>query len=480
MRTEGRVRWPRLSASSGNLSKHQAPASRSQKGSKHQTPKIFRLAKAIRSSAGVPHLGPGAWRLSGVGSLVFGIYLFTCSSSAQEALNISLAGEHAARVRRLSREGQPYTIKYGGAEVRLSSRVAGEWNDNVTLLEKDEVSDFIFRPQATADLAWPITPANAFEASVTAGYAKYASHDEFDRPFVLPGSAIAFDIFVGDVRLTIEDRFSYYQDPAESAVVTGTAEFGGLENLAGLRALADWHDAELSVSYHHLLFVSTTREFEHLDRSSHQFFSRFTLNPAPFLQAGTEGGLTPTEYSDSFLRDNLSYSAGGFAEATITPHLSAHGRGGAVFFHYDDTAGRPGSGIFTRTENEEDVSNFYFGFGLTHRIRKSLTLSLDLGQESELGVNQDLAETFYVRPRVEWLVSQGISVSGSISYEDGTESGLHQSEHFSRISTGISGTWRWSKHWNAGLSWQFITRDSDQPLRSYDNHRVLLEISYFP
>jgi hypothetical protein len=67
---------------------------------------------------------------------------------------------------------------------------------------------------------------------------------------------------------------------------------------------------------------------------------------------------------------------------------------------------------------------------------------------------------------------------GSLVYENGTEFGVAQFDSFSRLSLGLSASWQWSRHWSARLNWRFISRDSDRPLRGYDNHRVSLEIDY--
>src|SRR5262249_30573824 len=153
---------------------------------------------------------------------------------------------------------------------------------------------------------------------------------EFDRFFVLPGSAVAFDVFLRDLRLTFEDLLSYQEDPAERAVVRGTAEFGGLNNLAGVRAQTDWNKAKLLLSYHYEISVSSFASFDYLDRSSHEAFARLTLIPEPVLRPGLEAGVTPTAYRQSYLRDNVSYSAGGFVEYDATKHISLTARGGDV------------------------------------------------------------------------------------------------------------------------------------------------------
>jgi len=390
---------------------------------------------------------------------------------AQEALDISMAGELAARSRRLAWEQQPYSLKLGEAKMRWATSLAAEWNNNVTLVEDDLLSDVIFRPQITTDLWWPITPANVLEVSVAAGYNKYVSHDEFDRAYVLPGSAVSFDVFLRDVRLTLEDRLLYQQDPVDSALVTGTAEFGGLQNVGGVQALFDWNDAQLLASYHHLLFISSTADYEYLNRSSHQLFTQFSLQPRPELEAGVQLGLTPTSYHDSYLLDNLSYSAGAFIEYAVSPNLSVQGRGGAVLFNYDSAPGQP---------TASDVSNLYFEMGGTLQLRKLINLSLRGGQETQLGVNNDLVELHYVRTQVDWLFARRVSLATHFFFEGGRESGLLGSEDFKRFGLITAATWRPHRKWSARLSYQFTTRDSESPDRSYDNHRVQLQVSYQP
>ena len=391
------------------------------------------------------------------------------SMDAQVALSSSLAGEAAARNRRILREMQPYSFKVGVSEFRLSAGAETEWNDNITLVERDKTSDVILRPRVGTDIIWPITPANALELNVSAGYSKYLSHPEYDRPFILPGSALSFDLFLGDVKLTIDDRLSYQQDSASRSVVAGTARFGGIDNLAGLTAVADLKDVTLSFAYHHQLFSSTVSEFDYLDRSSHQFFSRASLAPRPGFRVGVEAGLTPTTYRDSFLRDNLNYSAGGFTEWTVSPHISLHARGGVVLYRYATQSG---------SAPDPGVTSYYFGFGATHRLRKSLNHSLDLGEDTQLGVNNDLTRQLHVRYGMNWLVSRQVSAMGDLSFEDGTESGSLRAETFSRLGFSLGVRWQWATRWNSRLSWSLAVRDSDRISRGYENHRVILEVGY--
>ena len=62
---------------------------------------------------------------------------------------------------------------------------------------------------------WPITQLNTLKLDLGVGYAFYLDHSEYNTNGLLlsPGSQLAFDIFVGDFRINIHDRFSLEQDP---------------------------------------------------------------------------------------------------------------------------------------------------------------------------------------------------------------------------------------------------------------------------
>ena len=109
--------------------------------------------------------------------------------------------------------------------------LASMYNDNVNLsedataviqspfgpvtLSTQKESDFIIRPLLTMNALWPITELNTFRLDLGIGYAFYLDHSNYNTNGVLvsPGSQLAFDIFVGDFRINLHDRFSLEQDP---------------------------------------------------------------------------------------------------------------------------------------------------------------------------------------------------------------------------------------------------------------------------
>jgi hypothetical protein len=182
-----------------------------------------------------------------VGALFF--LAFSVDVSAQEALRQSLAGERAAAQRHRALENQAYNIRLGMLQFSLGSALGIEFNDNVNLAERDEQEDVVLRPQLDTALRWPLTERNALNFSVGVGYDKYLNESRYDRFRIAPGSELSFDLFIKDLRLTFFDRFSYTQDPLATGSISGTARYGGLENVGGLNATLDLNKVVLLAGY---------------------------------------------------------------------------------------------------------------------------------------------------------------------------------------------------------------------------------------
>ena len=150
---------------------------------------------------------------------------------AQDAIRPSLAGEAAAEARRQQIDKIPYNLQLGPMKFRLSATLGIEYNDNINLAEDgsylfpsptgpilvttEPQDDIIIRPQVNINALWPITQLNTFKIDIGIGYAFYLDHSNYNTNAILvsPGSQLAFDIFVGDFRINLHDRFSLEQDP---------------------------------------------------------------------------------------------------------------------------------------------------------------------------------------------------------------------------------------------------------------------------
>lgn len=399
-------------------------------------------------------------------------------ASAQDALRYSLAGEKAAEARRRALENQDYNLRLGTVSVRLDASLSLEYNDSVNLSDVQGQDDFILQPQFNSRLHWPITERNALNASVGVGYAKYFQQPQYDRFVVTPGSELSFDLFVRDFRFNFYDRFSYTQSPIDVGAISGVADYGGLDNVAGLNAVWDLNELILTAGYGYSLFRSATGQFEFQDRASHLVLARAALLLNSTTTAGLEGTAGFTRYDQRFLNDATAYSGGVFVEARLSPWLQTAARGGYVTYSFDQTGalGRAG-----------EPSTYYFGVEVRHILNEYLTHSLSGGREVRLGIHSDFEELYFARWSAVWRIIRDVSLNTQLFYEHGTfppfifndpatAPTILFGETYDRFGAGIAVGYPLMEKLSGSLAYRFTLKDSDLARRDYAQNAVTIQL----
>jgi hypothetical protein len=421
---------------------------------------------------------------------------------AQDAIRPSLAGEASAEARRQSIENIPYNLQLGPMKLRFSATLGVEYNDNVNLAEDasaffpsatgpilvttEQQSDFIIRPQVNVNLLWPITQLNTFKLDLGIGYAFYMDHSNYNTNDVLlsPGSQLAFDIFVGDFRINIHDRFSLEQDPVAEISLSNVADYGRFQNTAGVSVLWDLNAAVVTVGYDHYNFISTTDVFDYLDRAAEMVTASIAITPSATMSVGLEGAFVDNYYDQNILNDSITYSAGIFLETQITGFVKLRLAGGYQNIDFDNTG---------LVNDPNDVSDYYANVLLSHRVNSVLTHSLSAGHETQLGINSNFITLNYVRHTANWNVLYHTLLSTELFYEDADDSGgtgplvllpgvpflnPFAAEHIHRYGGALSLGYQLTPHVTLGFRYQYTQKDSDLPLRDYSQNRVSVDGTY--
>jgi hypothetical protein len=422
---------------------------------------------------------------------------------AQDAIRPSLAGEAAAEARRQSIDKIPYNLQLGPIKFRLSATMGIEYNDNINLAEDGSAvffsptgpivittepqEDIILRPQVNINALWPLTQLNTFKLDIGVGYAFYLDHSNYDTNGILvsPGSQVAFDIFVGDFRINLHDRFSLEQDPIAEVALSNVADYGRFQNTAGISVLWDLNQAVVTAGYDHYTFISTTDAFDYLDRNAEIFSGSIGFTPSSTITVGLEGSVVDTYYDQNILNDSWTYSGGAFLETQITSYLKIRVAGGYQKIDFDNTG---------LVNDAHDLSDYYANALLSHRVNAVLTQNLSVGHETQLGVNSNYVKLNYVRHTTTWNILYHTLFSTELFYEDADDSGgsgiLFQpipgvpninpfvAEHIHRYGGALTLGYQLTPHVTLGLRYQYTQKDSDQPLRDYRQNRIALDGTY--
>lgn len=425
---------------------------------------------------------------------------------SQDAVRPSLAGEAASEARRQDIERIPYNLLVGPIRLRIGASIGVEYNDNINYaddgtvtiatpggpitVDSDPEEDIIIRPQINFDAIWPITQLNTLRLDIGLSYAAYLDHSEANTNGLLisPGSQIAFDIFVGDFRINIHDRMSLQQDPIAELGLSNVIDYGRFQNYVGISVLWDLNQVLVTVGYDHYNYISTTDRFDYLDRMAEQLSGTIGFKVSDAMFVGAEGNAVFTKYDQSVLNDNETYSAGGFFETQLTNNARIRLAGGYQWIDFDHNFvtfdfGFP-FGVITLPD-KQDQNDWYANGLLTHVINASVSQSISAGHESQLGVNSNAIRLNYIRHTVNWKVMRNTLLTTEVFYEHAKDTGgiaafpfSAKGEHLERYGGALTLGYQLTPHVTLGLRYQYTQKESNVPLRDYEQNRVSLDGTY--
>lgn len=411
------------------------------------------------------------------------VCLLGASAMAQEAIEQSEIVDQGRAARKAAIDRNLYPLKAGPVLMRYEASMGVEFNDNPNLLDDPDEVDFAFHPQVDIATLWALNPRNALSLNLGLGYMKYINHTELDHLIIAPSSELALDIYTGDFAINLHERVSYTQNPVNDPTVSGTGDFGGIENTVGARV--DWNLNQIVtyVGYDHYNFFSmgdgitqqaervtggTVRLEDVQDKSSDLFYGRVGLKVAPTVVTGVEAGGGFNEYESEFFHDNIQASLGAFVEAELSRELKGRVAGGYVGTDFDDTKIAPAP---------DSVDDFYAEISADHQLSQELSHRLALGREARSGVSSELVTMWYARYENSWMMNQHVTLKTALLYENGRERSTI-SERFWRAGAGIGATVPLSRKLSTTAGYQLLYKDSDQPLRNYLQNIVAVEVRY--
>src|ERR1051325_10224377 len=289
-------------------------------------------------------------------AVVCGICLAGAIALAQEAINESVEVDRGRRLRKQAIDRNAYNLKAGPVLMRFDALMGFEFTDNPQLEEHPRTVDFAFHPELDMGALWALNARNALALNLGVGYVKYIKNTDLDHLIIAPSSELSLDIYTGDVAINLHERVSQTQNPVNDPTVSGTGDFGGIENTVGTRVDWDLNKLTFSVGYDHYNFISTStgvsqtlqrgtaaggRLADVQDRSSELFYGRAGLKVSPAITTGLEAGGGLTDYESEFFNDNSQLSVGPFVEMQLTRDLRARAAGGYVRSEFESTGVSP-------------------------------------------------------------------------------------------------------------------------------------------
>ncbi len=410
------------------------------------------------------------------------VLLLARSVSAQEALQNSLTGQAVAKTRDQQMQNPDYTFKAGDFRMLVNPYLSAEWNDNVRLSQANRIDDYIITPGIGITSSYQLTQRNVLFLDISIGYERYLKHPDLSSLTLNSASrtGLSFDIGIKDVTLNLHDWISYSQDSAQSSAVANTANYGTFENTLGLSADWDLNQITLSAGYDHQTVLSTSGEFDQIDHSAELFYLRSGFQVHPEVTLGLEATASFTRYHKEVLNNNDAYTVGPYVTFTPGNYFEVTARGGYSIYQFQQ------SSQFVRTSDQD---SWYASLTVTHDILESLSYSLAVGHETQLGVESDLSEDDYIRPNITWRFIKDWDFNTGLFYEHGTQGvgsvttgpgNLNQNYTYDWYGGSLILNHALTSRLSLGLSYRLTLRSSDQPSQTYTQNLVGLQLTYHP
>ncbi len=400
------------------------------------------------------------------------VLLLTSMVRAQESIRPSSTGSDAAAMRKDMSIPLRHNMKLGPVLFDASTTLEIEFNDNIGISEHHRESDVVFRPNLNVDAMWRVSKLNTLHLSLGIGVATYLKHHDLNSRSVLvdPGSAISFDLYVGDVlRLNFHDRFAIVQNPIDEVTLSNAARFDRLQNTAGVTAFWDLNDLQLVLGYDHFTYTTFSDEFDFLDRTEEQIFGSALLKLSDAINVGLDTSAAFVTYQTDYNNDGFTWTAGPFIEMVLSPYTRLRVAGGYQGMNFDGN-GTSGDGT--------DYHGWYATGAIAHRLNQYWSHSLSIGHEARLGLAVNYAEYIFARYTANWRLNSRSSIDFETFLENADESGGSDqgSEHAFRWGIGAAYSRRLGNAVTLSLRYRFVDKDSDLPDRSYYQNIGLLNV----
>jgi hypothetical protein len=394
-----------------------------------------------------------------------------------------------------SEEDSNFNIALGPVRMKFAVGLGVEWNDNITLSQDNRESDFIFRPIVNMEVLWPLGALNTLRFNVSASWAKYLEHSELDSGglIISPNSTLALTFEVGNVQITVRDRFSYQEEPYEIAPLSNIARYQRYENQAGIDV--EWPINEkttLTVGYDHYNLWSKNETFRSEDRSIDTLFIRPSYQLTPGVKVGIFGSYSMIDFDSDNRSDSDAVLLGPFIDWQITDYVTMYLEAGYQGIHHDgessfdqDFFAEINEDFFAGLPDDErdlfrdsdDASSYYVKFQLNHTPSDVFEHGVSFTKTAEIGFGTNFYDLYHAEYGATYKGIRATEISPVVFYEYYETSGEF-SENASRIGVALGIRHHLSNSITLGLDYRFLFKDSNFEGADYYQNLVFLSLFY--
>jgi opacity protein-like surface antigen len=390
-------------------------------------------------------------------------------------------------------ETDKYNFAIGDIRFGLAVGVGIEYNDNITLSDHDRISDFVFRPTLDLQATWRLSDLNTLRFNLGASYAKYFDHSEFDTNGVLlsPNSELALTFYLGELKFTVRDRFSYQEDAYDVGILSNVAVYGRYENQAGIEM--DWAVNQgfgLRVGYDHYNLWTTQDVFSNQDRAIDTIYVKPSYQINPAVKVGVNASYSFINFDSADRSDGYSLLAGPFIEWQLSEFTNLYLEGGYQGMNFDhgsdylnaeiDQLGlsaTDAAAVQTILRDNQNTSTYYIKFEINNNPTESFKHRLSFSKTTEIGFESNSYDLYHVEYNADWKVFQHAEFGPTLFYEHYETSG-DNGETANRFGAALGLRYHFNNSLTLGLDYRYVYKDSNLDNANYYQNLALLSLYY--
>ena len=392
-------------------------------------------------------------------------------AEGQEAIRMSLAGASAAEgLSAATANPGFYNLQLGQTLWRVGTGMGFRFDDNINLVPQNREWDMILSPRMDARVLWPLSDWQSLSLNLGGGYSAYLEHSSMNRPFITPNSELAFNMFAGDFRINLHDRFSLDETAFLDSTVAGNGGLAQFQNTVGLNVIWDLNKVILKAGYDHADYTAVNGGNGLPDRSSDTFSISAGYSILPAMVAGLEagGGLLQNANpgTNAAFSSASQWNLGPFIQTRITDHIN-------FSLHAGYTANQPEA--IGSAQPLADFNGFYAQAALEHRVNQFLDYNISGGHSLDSNVYGGYVELEKVDFSANWKIFHKISLITGFDWQHGRQVDTGLAETFDHFGPVVELGRAVTEKWSGKVSYRHLQRNSDVAGRDYTVNEVFLQ-----
>ena len=371
-----------------------------------------------------------------------------------------------------------YNMRVGPVQMNFNAGMGAAYNSNVNASSSsNRQAGFYLTPRVGVGLYWPFSKLNNLTFSAQAGYNYYLTGNVQNQQqfYLSPGTQLAFNIFVGDVEISLYTRPSITTNPAYDPTVNNTTNYNMANNVAGINVAWDLNDVFFNVGVANSLTYTLTGDNSNQNGTGNQVYANASFLVQPYLRLGLQGSVSAIYYFSgsslgaNSLNNGISYMLGPFASGNLTRYTLWSAGLGWQISDFDET---------NNPLNTGNASSPYFYFSISNELNRYFTHSFNASFQTLPSYQSNFVQSFVMSYNFSWILIRDWSLGGSLFFNNGSEAPGPNSQDYNQAGVTLGLGYQLTKNWFANIYYSFIGRGSTVPIDDYQQQILGINLNY--